>query len=236
MLSEILETVNARRGIDLQGYRSETLKRGIERRLEATGADARAYRERIGHDDVELDALVSVLLVGVTEMFRDEGVWEALRSVVLPSLLAAHPLLRGWSIGCATGEEAWSLATVLDGMGAPFDLLATDIDALSLDSARARQGAIAERVRERVRFARHDIAGPVLAPPEAVVASFQVVLLRNVLIYFSRPLQARVLARVASVLVPGGALVLGQVEDAASPLLEPWPGLDAALKIYRRRP
>jgi chemotaxis methyl-accepting protein methylase len=80
--------------------------------------------------------------------------------------------------------------------------------------------------------------GPSIAPPEAVVASFNLVSLRNVLIYFDRRLQQKALERVRSVLDPGGALLLGSVETllpAVSDSFEPWPGTDPRLHLYRRK-
>lgn len=174
--------------------------------------------------------------------------------------------LRAWAVGIATGEEAWSLAMstaeACEAAGlTSFELLASDIDTRSLDVARrglyeaaslakvppalrARffepVGGEAERVsdalRARVRFALHNVMGRALAPREAVLASFHLVSFRNVLIYFERRLQQKALERLASVLEPGGALVLGAVESLPPRLsarFEPYPGVDPSLRIYR---
>jgi two-component system, chemotaxis family, CheB/CheR fusion protein len=174
--------------------------------------------------------------------------------------------VRTWAIGVATGEEAWSVAMLLAEASGPevpwrFEVVASDVDASSL--AMARQGQypseaamaippplrarfvehagnecrIAEGLRPHVRFAQHDLMGRVLAPREAVVASFSLVLVRNVLIYFDRRLQSKALDRLAAVVEPGGALVLGDTETlppAFADRFTPFPGVDRRLRVYRR--
>lgn len=236
----LVQTLRRRRGIDLRDYSEDTFAQGLRARLAATGArDAAAYLEVLEQDEREIDALVSAVLVQVTAFFRDEPVFLALRDTVAPALLPAQGPLRAWVIGCATGEEAWSLASVLEqACGPRFHILATDVDAAALTTARA--ACYADRViphehRARVTFARHDIAGPRLAPKEAIIATYDLVLLRNVLIYFRPGLQERILRRLATVVRPGGALVLGPCEwlsEEARRGFLPWPGLDARLKIF----
>jgi two-component system CheB/CheR fusion protein len=177
----------------------------------------------------------------------------------------ARPL-RVWAVGVATGEEAWSVAMLLAEAAGPgpagrFEVLASDVDDSSL--AVARHGRYPERavaaipsplraryleaagaawdvagaLRPYVRFAEHDLVGRVLAPREAVVASFALVLVRNVLIYFDRRLQHKALERLAAVLEPGGALVLGDAETLPAAFVgrfAPFPGVDRRLRIYRR--
>jgi chemotaxis methyl-accepting protein methylase len=165
-------------------------------------------------------------------------------------------------VGASTGEEAWSVAMLLAEACPPpgaFEVLASDLDPAALEVARsgryAREAALAvpERLRarfltpeggavrmvpelrERVRFARHDLMGRRLAPPEAVVASFDLVLCRNVLIYFTRRLQEKAFERLAELLRPGNLLVMGLAEWLPGRLAESFAPLDARLKIYRRR-
>lgn len=179
---------------------------------------------------------------------------------------AGQRLLRAWVVGSASGEEAWSLAMLLGrattDLGVDFSVLATDIDARQVERARGaaysiqqvgqiprallrkyvhvreRELAIDEGLQRRVAFATHDVVGAQALPREAIMATFHVVTLRNVLIYFGSALQQRALRRVAAVLRPGGVLVLGLVERIPREL-EPWfevfPGTPARLGIYRRR-
>ena len=172
--------------------------------------------------------------------------------------------LRTWCVGAATGEEAWTVAMLLaeacDTPGGPsWELMATDIDRRTLAAAEAgnyplvsvdsvperyarrhltiegTRAQVAPALRSRVRFVFHDLLGPTLAPAAAIVAAFDLVLVRNVLIYFDRRLQEKALARLAAVLPAGGALVLGEVETLPDPVasaFEPFPGVDPCLRIF----
>lgn len=174
-------------------------------------------------------------------------------------------LLRAWVAGAATGEEAWSLAiAAMDARerrgGGDVDVVASDVDDRSL--AIARRGVygrdavaavpedarvrhflphpegfeVGHELRSAVLFARHDLTGPAIAPCEAVVAAFEVVSLRNVLIYFERRLQQKVIERIVSILRPGGVLVLGSCETLPLPVarrFETYPGVDRSLPIFR---
>jgi chemotaxis methyl-accepting protein methylase len=223
------------------------------------------YLERLRGEGAEVDRLIEALVVPCSGFFRDPGVWRALGGVVLPRLmsgLAGRPL-RAWCVGAATGEEAWTMAMLLAEAGrragaARFDLLATDLDRRTLEIARAgdypgtaldevpeayrdllpRAGSrlqVHQTLRQQVRFAYHDLLGRTLAPVEAVVASFELVLVRNVLIYFDRRLQQKALERIAGALEPGAALVLGSVETIPLPLrgrFVPFAGVDPELRVF----
>ena len=270
-LEKVLTLVVERGGIDFRDYRRETLARGLAQRLVATRAKSiDNYLERLVSRHGELSELTRAFLVPVTEFFRDPAVFQALATVVLPSFLwVRHPrhLLRVWSIGTATGEEAWSIAMLLE-MGrqiygySDYEVVATDLDPTSLAVAErgvypasslanipepmrsqflVNNGASAEitpALRSRVHFVSHDLVGRVLAPPRAVVASFDIILLRNVLIYFDRRLQEKALERVCSVIEDDGALVLGMVETLPVDLeahFEVFTDTDATHRIFRRR-
>ena len=97
---------------------------------------------------------------------------------------------------------------------------------------------VAEALRDRVRFVEHDFLGPQLAPRESVLPSFDLVLMRNVLLYFDDRSRALAGARLAAVVREGGALVLGHVESlppGVAEAFEPFPGVDPASNIFRRR-
>jgi two-component system CheB/CheR fusion protein len=262
---QILSLVAGRRGIDFRDYRLALVDNGLHQRLAALalpGLDD--YRRRLEDDPAEMDALLRALVVPFTGFFRDAGVFEALAATVLPGLRARGDPMRVWAAGVATGEEAWSIAMLLADAGETpwrFEVVASDVDAVSLQAARlgvyGREAAalippalraqfveerdgdcrISDRLRRHVHFAEHDLMGRVLAPREAVLASFVLVLVRNVLIYFDHRLQHKALERLAAVLEPGGALVLGETESvpvAFAGRFAPYPGLDGRLRVYQR--
>ena len=268
----MLGTVARMRGIDFRDYRRETIVRGITARMQAQQqASADAYANILDGNDGEVSSLLETLVIPCSSFFRNSPVFQALESQVLPRLALDHlelRPLRAWCVGIATGEEAWSLAMLLDSLsrrpGSPdWQLLASDLDRRSLRIAelgRYPQASVAPippelrrryltehgdgaevdpELRRRVRFAHHDLLGAQLAPTESVVASFDLVLCRNVLIYFDRRLQEKALERMAATLEPGGALILGEVEsltDGMHARLLPYPGLDPDLRIFTARP
>jgi two-component system CheB/CheR fusion protein len=174
-------------------------------------------------------------------------------------------VLRAWAVGAATGEEAYSLAMVLSDAcekeGRRYEVLATDRSGPALESAREgrysedeaapvpaslrerffrRDGErlqVVDHLRDHVRFTEHDLMELRLAPREAVLASFDLVLCRNVLIYFDARYQERACERFSTVVRPGGALVLGHAESLrpnVAARFVPFPGVDGSLRIYQR--
>lgn len=173
--------------------------------------------------------------------------------------------LRVWAAGVSTGQEAWSLAMLLAKLRetAPHQvvsLLASDVDEGSLAVARlgrypasaaadvppnwrerflrtrGDQVVVADELRDLVTFTRHDLMGTSLAPVEAVLASFQVIVVRNVLLYFELRLREKAFERLAAVIKPGGALVLGgyeSVPEAALAKFHPYPGVANHLQIFQ---
>ncbi|MEI6624513.1 MAG: CheR family methyltransferase, partial [Actinomycetes bacterium] len=208
----------------------------------------------------EADALGRSLLVTVTSFFRDRPAWEALRDVLAEAWAGrdAHRPVRVWVPGCATGEEAYTAAMIVaEVLGAGANLsdrvkvFATDLSDSALEVARRGQysedvtATIPEHLRERwlrragadwqvipalrdaVVFARHNVAQD---PP---FPHIDVVSLRNTLIYFTGPLQAKVLNFCHFALVPGGVLFLGQSERPTGPT-GAFAAVDDQARIYRR--
>lgn len=265
---EILELVARRRGMDFRDYRRETLRRRAEVRVRATGcADLEAYASLLSAEPAEVDRLVEALVVPFTDFFRDAWVFAELAERVFPALAARRGVVRAWVAGAATGEEAYSIAMLLahvaaQNTGSGFEVIASDIDRRSIEFARAgvypaaaaqaipaelrrryvriegETARISESIRQRIRFAEHDLVGAQLAPREAIVASFDLVLCRNVLLYFEDSLRLSAAERLAAVLEADGALVLG-TSEALPPKIaadfEPYPGVAASSGIYRRR-
>ena len=262
-LATIVETLRQRTGHDFGAYKKTTICRRVKRRAalhrRASFAD---YAALLATNQSEAELLFRELLIGVTAFFRDATVWEHLGKVVIPELLAnrgaAHPL-RVWVAGCSTGEEVYSLAIVLTeallaldaGTRPDFKIFATDIDGDAIDRARiARYPAsissavtaarlerfftasengyqVANHLREKIVFAIQNVA---MDPP---FTKLDLLVCRNLMIYFEPMLQQKLMALFHFSLEPGGLLLLGTAESvgAASDRFAPLPG---RFKIYRR--
>jgi two-component system, chemotaxis family, CheB/CheR fusion protein len=266
-VKRILGMVAERRGIDFRDYRPDTLRNRVKTRMRAAGcANLSAYHARLAREQHEIDRLVETLVVPVTEFFRDAWVFDELAERVLPVLASNDGVLRAWVVGAATGEEAYTLAIVLAEAaarqrGRAFEIVASDLDRRSLEIAR--EGTYPERAlhsvpaelreryfrpvetgwrvadatRGRIRFAQHDLVGPQLAPAQAIVAAFDLVLCRNVLMYFDASLRAKAVERLAAVIEPGAALVIGVAEalpDLHRRRFDRYPDVRAGSGIFRR--
>ncbi|HSE03721.1 MAG TPA: protein-glutamate O-methyltransferase CheR [Methylomirabilota bacterium] len=257
ILDEILSIVRTRRGIDFAGYRRGTLERRLANRLLAAGEpDARRYLDRLRASDEEIDRLIEVLTIKVSRFYRNAEVFDALRDDLLPELAArfAPARLRAWSAGCGRGEEAYTLAMLLDEAGGTVD--ATDIDEAALVVARTgRYGpdafaelpaallrfvrtppeepawSVVPALQRRVHFAHHDLGGAARAPGGQ---RYHLVCCRNVLIYFDASLQGHANRLLIDSLVPGGLLCLGEAEWLTEYAAQIEP-VDRKLKVFRRR-
>ena len=260
----LLDRIRERSGIDFSTYKPATIVRRLRGRLSATGETSVAgYAALIESDPAEYDRLVSSLLIKVTEFFRDPKLWQHLLEEVLPPLIddarRERRELRIWSAGSSSGEEAYSLAiTIAEAIQAdpePLDLriFATDIDGAAVAfgrrgfyppgaiknvpaSLRARYFVksaggyeVIKRLRAKMIFGEHDLGARVPFP------RIDLLLCRNVLIYFTPPMQRVVLETFAFSLRPEGRLVLGPSETVAV-LPEPYAEEHARLRIYRRLP
>lgn len=235
----IARLLQKQRAVDLGQYKDRCVRRRIAKRLRVCGVqDLREYVQQLESQPEELDALLATISIHVSQFFRNPDTFRILEATVLPRLCrearqAGRKGLRLWSVGCAGGEEPYSLALLVDELD-PGDLeieiLGTDISAPVLQSAREglydplrlkevppevlqtyfrEEGGkyrLSPAVRQRVRFERHNIM-----TAEAYPAA-DLILCRNVLIYFSRTEQERILTRFAECLSPGGFLVLGRAE------------------------
>jgi two-component system, chemotaxis family, CheB/CheR fusion protein len=261
-LDRIFTLLRKGSGADFGAYKKTTLRRRIARRMVVNRIETlEAYARHLEDDAREIQALYQDCLITVTSFFRDPAVFEALSEQVLTRLLKDRPSgapLRVWVPGCATGEEAYSLAICIQERAAAlashasFQIFATDLSEGALDKARAgvyleniAQDVSAERlrrfftkvdgryriskdIREMCVFARHDLAA---GPP---FSRMDLISCRNVLIYMEPRLQERVFATFHYALNPGGFLVLGTSESvgAASAFLAP---LDEKHRIYSRK-
>ncbi len=262
MRLEICSILRAALGHDFSGYRPQTFMRRVERRMQVLSvASLQDYVGRLKSDHDEVLLLFRDLLIRVTSFFRDEETFEALQAKVIPQLFEnkkADSAVRLWVPGCATGEEAYSLAILLREQmdklrGAPkVQLFATDIDDSSIATARLGrypatlldglaidrrnrffipfQGSyiVSKEIRDLCTFSTHNL---VRDPP---FSRMDLVSCRNLLIYMNTELQAKILPIFHYSLAPGGMLLLGGSESAAqhADLFEP---LDKKARIFRRR-
>lgn len=259
----LLEAVYRVYGHDFRGYAPATLRRRVRHAVQVEGLPSvSALQHQVLHEPQALGRLLGALSIPVTEMFRDPSFYRALREQVLP-VLRTHPFLRVWHAGCATGEEVYSLAMVLEeeGLLERTRLYATDLSAAALEAARAglypqeKLDAYAQSYREaggRADFAayfdRHGGHGrvmerlrrPVIWGQHNLVSGgsfneFHLILCRNVLIYFSKPLQEQVQELLLGSLMPFGVLALGRHESLDfSPHAGRFSALNPAEKLYRR--
>jgi two-component system, chemotaxis family, CheB/CheR fusion protein len=263
-LKKILARIHERSGIDFNSYKPATILRRMRGRMNATSratlADYAAYLES---DTEEYARLVNSFLIKVTEFFRDPKLFDYLQNHVLPELIAdarhEQRELRIWSAGCSTGEEAYSLAIVVAealGQELPWPevrVFATDIDRDAIAFARrglypppALKGLpqhfsdryfvkseggyeVSKRLRALMVFGEHDLG------ERAPFPRIDLLLCRNVLIYFSAPMQQVALETFAFSLRAGGRLALGTSESIMA-LPEPFEEEHGRLRVYRRRP
>jgi two-component system CheB/CheR fusion protein len=262
-LARFLEDLRDRHGMDFRSYKEPTIMRRLKRKMAVTGHESlEEYARHLEEDPEEYRQLVSAFLIKVTEFFRDPELFEYLREEVLPGLIEearrSGRQLRIWSAGCATGEEAYSLAMLLtEVLGAEAGLFnvrifATDVDEDAVNFARqglyppsalsplsdeqirrffdheGGQYVVKKPIRNMIVFGEHDLARRSPFPRIDLAMS------RNVLIYFTNELQRRALQLFAYSLRDGGYLVLGKAESV-SPLPEFFEPAHRQHKVYRRR-
>jgi two-component system CheB/CheR fusion protein len=249
-------------GIDFSYYKPDTVARRLERRLSlCKSTSVEEYARRLAEDPAELNLLYKDLLIGVTRFFRDEEAFARLAADVLPGLverLGPGEEFRAWVTGCATGEEAYSLAILvrecLDGLGRdnPVKIFATDAHRASLDTAGVGvypEAALAEvgaerlsrffarvaggyqvsaDLRKMVVFAAHNVL------KDAPFTRLDLVTCRNLLIYFQPAAQKRVLTLFHFALKTGGVLFLGPSETCGE-VGEEFEPVDHRWKVYRKR-
>jgi chemotaxis protein methyltransferase CheR len=259
----LLEAVYRRYGFDFREYAPASLKRRLWRRVLGEGLNSISQlQDRLLHEPACMERLLLDLSINVTAMFRDPSCYLAIREQVAP-LLRTYPFTRIWAAGCSTGEEVYSLAITLqeEGLGGRYRIYATDINEAVLEQARsgvfpldkmqqytqnyikaggrrafseyyvaAYDGArFASSLMDDVVFAQHNLA------TDRAFNEFNLILCRNVMIYFDRTLQDRVHALFHDSLERFGVLVLGHKESITfTPFRDSYESLDAEERIYRK--
>lgn len=262
-LDKVLVLLRTRTGHDFSLYKKSTLYRRIERRMGLHQLPhINDYVRYLRDNPQEAELLFKELLIGVTRFFRDPDVWEQLRTEVLPDLMDRHSdgtVLRAWTAGCSTGEEAYSLAMIFreavqnlkNSKHCSLQIFATDLDHDAIDKARAGvypANIAADVSEERLRrfFVQEEhgyrvgseIREMVIFAPQSLVMDppftrLDLVTCRNLLIYLEPELQKKVLSLFHYSLNPGGVLALGSAETIgeATALYEPLPG---RTRLYTR--
>jgi two-component system, chemotaxis family, CheB/CheR fusion protein len=262
-LEKVLAILRAHTRQDFSLYKKSTIYRRIERRMGIHQIDTIAAYVRFLHENPqETDLLFKELLIGVTSFFRDPDAWDELRTNAIPALVATRPsggTIRAWVAGCSTGEEAYSLAIVfrealeaLNPQGTwKLQIFATDLDKDAIDKARAGNfpsniaadvsaerlrrffvplengWQISNEIRELVVFAIQNV---IMDPP---FTRIDILVCRNLMIYWEQELQKKLLPLFHYSLNPGGILFLGSAETIGthSSLFEPVCG---KIRIFRK--
>lgn len=259
---QIFSLLRARFGLDFSKYKPATVTRRIERRMQFSQiGDLAAYAARLSESAEEQDALYQDLLIGVTEFFRDPAAFRYLERSVLPELFARREQdedIRVWSAGCATGEEAYSLAILLTEQArkAQFKgnitIFATDVHRSSLDAAS--QGLYEEKRLKNLSRTRRDqffqeegggmfrvkpvLRKMIVFAPHNLLSDppftrMDLVCCRNLLIYLQPKVQDRLIATFHFALLPGGTLLLGSSEGLGN-LASQYETLHGSSKIFRK--
>ncbi len=259
----LLEAIYRRYGFDFREYAPASLKRRVWRRVHAERLETISdLQARVLHDPGCMERLLLDLSINVTTMFRDPTFYAAFREQVVP-LLRTYPFTRIWFAGCSTGEEVYSLAIVLDeeGLLERTRMYATDINEAVLGSAKLGvfplekmqeytrnyvqaggtrafseyyladyDGAVFDRrLTENTVFAQHNLVS------DRAFNEFHVIVCRNVMIYFDKPLQERVHSLFHESLATFGILALGHKETIRfSPHESAYEALDADEKLFRK--
>jgi len=260
---ELTRKISSERGFGCASYKEKCLRRRIAVRMRARGVHSYRDYARILDDDAgEYDRLLDALTINVTKLFRNWEVYASIAANVVPAVWGRRPpVIRVWSAGCSSGEEPYSLAILFHrhaaangGLGdlARVQVLGSDIDRQCLAAAARGQfeeGDFADTpqelrdvyftpeppftvlpaVRDLVRFERRDL----LSDP-APHAKFDVIVCRNVLIYFDRETQERLFEKFYDALAPDGFLVLGKVETLLGAARGKFVPVDARERIFRR--
>jgi two-component system, chemotaxis family, CheB/CheR fusion protein len=258
----VLNYLKEARGFDFTGYKRTSLARRVRRRMSQVGIDEFAeYIDRLQVDSDEFGALFNTILINVTSFFRDPDAWDYLRAEVVPTLLAGRQQdpIRIWSAGCASGEEAYSLAMVfaeklgIERFRQRVKIYATDVDEDALAKARhatypeqamesvpeelveryfERQGSqlsFRKDLRRSVIFGRNDLV------QDAPISRIDLLVCRNTLMYFNAETQTKILSRLHFALAGRGLLFLGKAEMllSHSRIFDP---VDLKRRIFRKVP
>ena len=264
-LIDILEKIHNEKGLDFSQYKEKSIKRRIDSRLKRYNLESyKDYIRLLEQSPDEYNELVKVLTINVTEYFRNPESFSAIENIVVPRVIYSkrehqHRIIRAWSCGCSSGDEAYSLAILLlEKLGNARDrftltIVGSDIDRDVLEESKTmvytkeRLKAVSKNlvnkyfdkidndhyklkqmVRDMVRLRYHDIV------KEKPFPHCDIILCRNLLIYFNKKLQEETLVKFYSSLNPGGFLVLGMTESLYGEAANLFSVVNSRLRIYTR--
>ena len=261
-LKKILNYVDKKSGLDFREYKYATLARRIARRVNICNCNnLNGYLDYLKNNDVEVEILYREFLIGVTKFFRDEEVWNILRNDVFPEMIRNRnngDVLKIWDVGCSTGEEAYSFAMCLleemqrQDKNIEIKIFATDISQAHLDIgskglypesivadvpkdlllkyflSKSEGYQVSDKLRRSVIFSRHNI---IKNPP---FSNMDMVVCRNLLIYFQNSIQKKAMNMLHYALKKDGVLVLGTSENPHS-LKDQFSEIDRKWKIFRNK-
>jgi len=262
-LRALKEQIRTASGLFCEGYKEKCLRRRLAVRMRARGVHRYGdYAALLDSDPAEYQRLINTVTINVSKFYRNPEVWDAVAALILPDLFGRAGPLRAWSAGTATGEEPYTVAMLArdylsalgrSGEASRLEIIGSDIDEDAL--SRARQGVYPElalvetpaaarerwfepggppfrlrdEIRRAVRFEHMDLIRD--APPQ----DLDLILCRNVFIYFERELQEELLTRFVDALRPGAWLVLGKVETLLGPVTRRLEVVRSRERIYRKR-
>ena len=262
-IEKVALLLRAQTGHDFSLYKQNTMSRRIERRMGIhLIKEFSDYVKFLRENPQEGKLLFKELLIGVTSFFRDAQIWDKLKNEVIPELISSREpekTLRAWVAGCATGEEAYSLAIVFkeaveslkSARGCRLQIFATDLDADAIDKARA--GMFPENIAADVSpdrlerfFVKTDNGYQVakviremviFAPQNCIMdppfTKLDLLSCRNLLIYLASELQRKLMPLFHYSLNPGGCLILGNSESIGN-FTHLFRAIDAKARLYRR--
>jgi len=262
-LQLLLQAIYQKYGYDFRNYSKASIKRRIQYRLNKDGiSNISTMQHKVLYDVSFFEKLLLDLSINVTEMFRDPNFYLALRKIVIPEL-KKYPFLKIWHAGCASGEEAYSMAIILkeEGLYDRTQIYATDMNQVVLKQAKdgiynisklkqytanyQKAGGLEafssyyvahyehvvmdQSLKENILFSDHNLA------TDGVFGEMNLILCRNVLIYFNRELQHRALGLFFDSICSDGFLCLGSKESIRySDYSDSFEDVDRKEKIYRR--
>lgn len=260
----LLQAIYLRYGYDFRNYAKTSIRRRILHRLSLSGLNTISeMQHRVLYDKQFFETLLLDLSINVTEMFRDPSFYRAISEKVIP-VLKSQPFVKVWHAGCSTGEEVYSMAILLkeEGLYEKTRIYATDFNEAAIQKAKAgvyplsrfkeytynyqKAGGVRsfadyyvadyeyavmdKSLKENIVFADHNLV------TDSVFGEMNLILCRNVLIYFSRELQDRVIKLFRDSLGNGGFLCLGSKESIEfSGCSDDFENVVKKEKIYRKR-